>query len=155
MIQFNKVIDLNEFNLLSKKLFKETYKDILSSDQIKYMNEMFFSIDEIITNIKDNYIYEYIIKDNLIAGFIVYKKHTDHIYLSKLYLKNEFKGKNIAIEVFKYLSLNNLDITLNVNKYNKHAIHVYLKNGFIIDYEYNTDIGNNYLMEDYIMKKIV
>jgi hypothetical protein len=41
---------------------------------------------------------------------------------------------------------------LNVNKYNS-AQDFYKKLGFCIDYEEVIDIGNGYVMDDYVMEK--
>ena len=49
---------------------------------------------------------------------------------------------------------NIIALTLNVNRFNK-AIDFYLKNGFKIIKEENIEIGNGFLMEDYVMEKIL
>ncbi len=41
---------------------------------------------------------------------------------------------------------------LNVNKYNS-AIHFYQKTGFVIAKEEVIDIGNGFVMDDYVMEK--
>ena len=45
-----------------------------------------------------------------------------------------------------------LYIELNVNRFNK-AIYFYQKNQFEIVEEVDIEIGNGYLMEDYVMKR--
>jgi hypothetical protein len=42
-------------------------------------------------------------------------------------------------------------IYLNVNKHNS-AVEFYLKKGFIKDREMVLDIGNGYVMDDYVMR---
>ena len=56
------------------------------------------------------------------------------------------KGEQLAKEN------NSSYFILNVNRYNK-ATDFYIKLGFEISYEEDIDIGNGFLMEDYVMKK--
>lgn len=46
---------------------------------------------------------------------------------------------------------NILNLQLNVNRFNN-AVHFYKSQGFEILYEENIDIGNGYLMEDFVMR---
>ena len=47
----------------------------------------------------------------------------------------------------------NVALFLNVNKYNN-ALHFYLKQGFFKIREEVIDIGNGYVMDDYVMEKM-
>lgn len=113
---------------------------------------MFFSIEEIHNSVKDDYKYKYIKDEDDILGFFVYKEYADYLFLSKLYLKPEAKGKGLASKVFKYLSDIKLPIKLTVNKYNKHAKDVYTHKGFKVIDSVETPIGNGYIMDDYILE---
>ena len=43
-------------------------------------------------------------------------------------------------------------VYLHVNKYNQRAITAYLANGFVNERTLDTDIGDGFVMEDYIMR---
>ena len=46
-------------------------------------------------------------------------------------------------------------VYLTVNKHNYHAIDVYKKTGFVIAKEAVTDIGNGYVMDDYVFEYVL
>ena len=46
-------------------------------------------------------------------------------------------------------------IYLTVNKNNEHSIAVYKKKGFLTVKDQVADIGNGFVMDDYIMEKII
>ena len=79
--------------------------------------------------------------------------------IHKIYVLPEFQGKGIgekliekAIDISKRNKIN--VVLLNVNRFNK-AIDFYIKKGFKIIKEENIDIGNGFLMEDYVMEKVL
>ncbi len=155
MITYKKMEDIEEISQMATDLFIAAYQETLERDHMEYMLDMFFNKNNVIKNITDGYNYEYIIRDNVICGYIAYIFHEDYLYLSKLYLKPEYKGQNIASDVIEYLTQFNLPIRLNVNRYNYHAKHVYEKNGFKPIKELVTDIGSGFVMDDFIMEKEV
>lgn len=130
-----------------------TYKDILSSKQIAYMLNLFLSDEAIASNIEAGYTYMILKddKDNQI-GFIAYELKSDYIFLSKLYILPIHQNKHYASDVIVYLKSFNLPIKLTVNKYNKNAYEKYLHLGFKVIDSTVTDIGNSYVMDDYVMK---
>lgn len=78
--------------------------------------------------------------------------------LSKLYVKKALRGHNLgkallqhAIEAARSLNYKKLDLTVSRN--NLTTISWYKHHGFIIDTSEITDIGNGYVMDDYIMVK--
>ena len=80
----------------------------------------------------------------------------DYLFLSKLYLKKEFRHRGIgraAFDKIKELAKNfgYSSIRLTVNKNNKKTINAYLKYRFAIIDKAVTDIGNGFVMDDYIM----
>ena len=95
-----------------------------------------------------------------ILGYLAIKADRNKLLLSKLYLKKEFRGRgyfnkmlSFAEKTAKEKGLNSLYLT--VNKHNDNSVAVYLKKGFIIKKEQTTDIGNGFVMDDYIMEKMI
>jgi ribosomal protein S18 acetylase RimI-like enzyme len=94
-------------------------------------------------------------------GFMGIQTHypDDHsTKIHKLYVLPEIHGKGIgksmvhlAIQVAQ--SSNNDRLILNVNRFNK-AVSFYKHIGFTILFEENIDIGNGFLMEDYVMELV-
>jgi RimJ/RimL family protein N-acetyltransferase len=80
--------------------------------------------------------------------------------LSKLYVKKEFRGKQIGKATLHFIDAeakqNNLkSIQLKVNKYNTKSIEAYEKLGFKKVKATITDIGNGFVMDDYEMVKVI
>ena len=91
--------------------------------------------------------------ENQNIGYIGVSPHNDYLFLSKLYVKKEFRHKGIGKAVFEKIKDFGFDkIQLTVNKYNKNTIDAYLKYGFKIIDSIVSDIGNGFVMDDYIME---
>lgn len=136
--------ELDTLKVLAEEIWFDTYKHILSTQQITYMLDKFFNAYEIE---RLNY---YFIIDKEIVGFFAYSE-TDDIELSKLYIKKNHQKLGHATNVLNHLKSKLKPIILTVNKYNK-ALNFYLKAGFLIIDEVITDIGCGYVMDDYILK---
>lgn len=138
-----------------------TYGEILSLEQLQYMLDLFYSVDALNKQMVEKEQLFYLIQENeLVIGFI----GIEHNYqnktftkIHKIYLLPETQGKGIgklAIETIGEFAKENksTSLLLNVNRFNK-ALHFYEKIGFKIIDEVNIEIGNGYLMEDYVMEK--
>ena len=148
---------------LADEIWHECFTDILTSGQIDYMVDKFQSPSAFKEYFADkNYRYLFITYCGEIAGYTGFKieKGKLKLFLSKLYVKGEFRRRGIAGECIAKLAefcrKNNLsEIYLTVNRRNKRAISAYVKNGFEITSEQKTDIGCGYVMDDYVMMKKV
>ena len=88
-----------------------------------------------------------------VFGLLIEKKRGK--FLSKLYLAPEVQGKGIAVKTLEFIKdkakkLNKQAVYLTVNKGNARAILVYEKFGFKRIDSVVTDIGNCFVMDDYI-----
>lgn len=143
---------------LSYTIWHEFFPCILSSDQIDYMVDKFQSYDAMNDQIKNGYEYYLIEYDNKYIGYTGIRKEIDKLFISKIYLLNEYRGKHLSKNIFVFFDdicdKFNLNVQyLTVNKYNTNAINVYIHYGFKIIRDVVTDIGNGYVMDDYILEK--
>nr|WP_274380796.1 GNAT family N-acetyltransferase [Anaerosporobacter faecicola] len=103
----------------------------------------------------------YLIKDNDVAvGYIGLVMEEDKIFLSKLYIAKESRKKGLATKAFGFLQdlakeEKKQKIWLTVNRYNVDSIAVYEKKGFVKIKEQVADIGNGYVMDDFVMEKLI
>jgi GNAT superfamily N-acetyltransferase len=138
-----------------------TYGEILSKEQLDYMLDLFYSDEALIDQYnKKEQLFYMIYEGETNLGFI----GIEHDYngealtkIHKIYLLPETQGKGIGkkvIDEIEKLALDNNSIALilNVNRFNT-ALGFYKKIGFEVVDEVNIDIGNGYLMEDYVMEK--
>ena len=92
------------------------------------------------------------------VGFVSYEINCEphKTKIHKIYVLPETQGTGLGLQFFelvkeKVIENNQKSIFLNVNKYNN-AIHFYTKLGFIKVKDEVIDIGNGYVMDDYVME---
>lgn len=156
-----KQLDIKRLASLAKSIWEEYFVCILTNQQISYMIEKFQSetaLKEYIT--LKGYEYYFICNENGEIGYFGIHDEGESLFLSKLYLKADMRGKGIASNAFTFIEdickIRGIkSIWLTVNKYNTHSIAVYNAKGFkIIDSEV-APIGNGFVMDDYIMQKLL
>lgn len=144
---------------LAYKIWPNAYGTILSKAQLDYMLEMIYCMDSLEKQFDNGHIFLLIEDDQNFIGFASYElncNNSNKTKLQKLYVLPEIQGKGIGKQVIDYIKekvvlSNNLALFLNVNKFNK-AKDFYQKYGFQIIKEEVIDIGNNYIMDDYVME---
>jgi len=149
---------------LAKRSWENAYADILSAGQMEYMLRTMYSHDEIAGQLRHPNYHYYLIQDDMndaFEGFIGYENHYEDTTtkLHRIYLVPESKGKGLGKKALQFLTQKvseNQDtrIILNVNKYNP-ARKFYESQGYTIYDEGVFDIGNNYVMDDYLMEFII
>lgn len=158
MVEFIEVKNITTLANLASEIWHEYWVEILTSEQIDYMVENFQSENAISNQIEsENYIYFFINVNGNNAGYIGLSKKQDHLFLSKLYIKKEFRHKGLGTKAFEFIKNfakenNYKNIILTVNKYNSNTIKAYKKWNFHEIDSVVTDIGNGFVMDDYIME---
>ena len=153
-MELEKVKDIKELAELASSIWHEYWTCILSKEQIDYMVENFQSQHAIEEQIKnENYTYYFIISDGKKAGYTGIADKGGYLFLSKLYISEDYRHKGLGRETVNLLKkMNYPKIRLTVNKYNKNTIDAYFKYGFKIVDSVVTDIGSGFVMDDYIME---
>ncbi len=163
-IEFEKIIRKEQIEILAQKanvVWHDAFKDILTLQQIEYMIEKFQSFNALSQAInQNNYEYFFIKFADNIAGYTGIKAENERLFLSKLYILKEYRGKKIASKVFEFIEnsakeKNLKSVWLTVNRNNNHAIEVYKHKGYIITATKIADIGNGFVMDDYIFEKVL
>ena len=85
---------------------------------------------------------------------------TNRFFISKIYLKSDERGKHYASRVFEFYTQLCIErgfsaMYLTVNKYNELAIRAYVGKGFETIDSVETDIGEGFIMDDFVMQKTV
>jgi RimJ/RimL family protein N-acetyltransferase len=96
----------------------------------------------------------FIIFENETIGFISVTNEKDGCWmLNKFYVLDKEAGKGIGTEILEELKkiIQPKKIRLTVNRNNFKSINFYFKNGFRIDSVAQFDIGEGYIMDDFIM----
>lgn len=143
---------------LADEIWREWFPSIISEAQIDYMLDKFQSVEAITKQLSEGYRYFLIRRGEAYVGYTGVRPDPDgRLFLSKLYIKKEHRGKRYASETFEFLRElcreNGLHgIWLTVNKNNESTINVYKHCGFNIIGEDATDIGNGFVMDDYFFQ---
>jgi len=145
---------------LAREIWDEHYIKILSQQQIDYMLDLFYSEEKIKSEIEQGIIWEMLWENDKPIGYLVCKIETDKVYISKIYLKAETRGKGygkLLLNRARELAEQNHKkaIYLNVNKHNTGSIAFYERNGFVKIDEGVFDIGNGFVMDDFILEQKV
>lgn len=141
---------------LAREIWNEHYIKILSQEQIDYMLDKFYSSEKIASEIEEGIIWEMLWEKENPIGYLVCKLESEKLYISKIYLKAETRGKGLGkflLDHAKELAKQHQkkSIYLNVNKYNSDSIAFYERNGFVKIDEGIFEIGNRFVMDDFIM----
>ncbi|MDD6489467.1 MAG: GNAT family N-acetyltransferase [Clostridia bacterium] len=147
----------------AKKVWHNYYKDIMSYEQIEYMLEKYQSKEAIYKQMSEGYIYYMLMSDNQLAGYLCVLIQSDCVYLSRLYIKAEYRRQGLARRTIEYIDKffsspgSNLSyikkIRLNVRRKNSFAINVYEHLGFHKVKSVDLDIGGGFVCNDYIMER--
>jgi len=146
--------EIKELAKLTSEIWHEYWPCLLTEEQIDYMVEKFQSehaIKEQIEN--ENYTYYFLNVNGQDIGYTGVSDEGDYLFLSKLYIKKDFRHKGygkLAFEEIKKLGFDRIQLT--VNKQNKNTIDAYFKYGFKIVDKMVTDIGSGFVMDDYLME---
>jgi RsiW-degrading membrane proteinase PrsW (M82 family)/ribosomal protein S18 acetylase RimI-like enzyme len=143
---------------LSLKIWPQTYSTILSAEQITYMLNMMYSEAALQKQMKDHHEFLIVNDGKDPVGFASFSLLEQGIYkLHKIYVMPQQQGKGtgkfVIGELLKAMvRKGGKALQLNVNRNNK-AKEFYEKLGFTVIREEDNDIGNGYMMNDYVMEK--
>lgn len=148
----------NLINITSKfaqDVFIDYYTSLIGEKQANYMADLFLSPRSIEKLINDGAIFKLAIENDKIVGFTEYKLEDNRVFLSKLYVRKDKRhlgiGKIMVNDCIAYAKQNGINkIYLTVNKGNTPSINIYEHLGFKKIDDVISDIGNNYIMDDYI-----
>lgn len=142
-------------------VWHEYFPQLLSDQQIDYMCGLFNTPQAMQANIeKHQYQYYGVLNDDGLIGYIALQDTPHYLFLSKLYLSNAARHHGYASRMMDFVveqakSRGYRSIQLTCNKYNTHSLDVYKHFGFKTIDSDQTDIGHGYIMDDYIMEKVI
>ena len=154
---------LADLAVVAHDIWHEYWPDHIGLEQTSYMVERFQSEEVLTHDIQDKgYVYWLLQSEGRTVGYTGGKieEETERFFLSKLYLYAEERGKGFASEAIRFYELfcreNGLkSMYLTVNKGNELAMRAYLGKGFEVIDAVETDIGGGFIMDDFIMEKVV
>ena len=145
---------------LAHTIWHEHYITIITLEQITYMLEKYNTVDTIAQRVKEGALFFYMTFDDVPVGYLGIEKKTNYVYISKLYVLKSYRGKKIAKTAMLFAESIALEtgistMKLHVNKYNTNSILAYEKMGYVNTESMVTDIGKGFVMDDYLMVKMI
>jgi RimJ/RimL family protein N-acetyltransferase len=140
---------------LAKIIWQKYYPPIIGQEQVDYMLKNMYNTKSLLNQINEKgQQFYFIIFENETIGFISVTNEKDGCWmLNKFYVLDKEAGKGIGTEILEELKkiIQPKKIRLTVNRNNFKSINFYFKNGFRIDSVAQFDIGEGYIMDDFIM----
>ena len=146
---------------IADRVWHQHYAGILEKPQIDYMVEKFQSAGAVAQQIREQGYRYYLMQDgDDFAGYVAVQVGDGRLFLSKLYIEADYRGRGYARQTLDFLEErcrdNGLEaIWLTVNRHNAGSIAAYKKMGFVKTCEQAADIGGGFVMDDFIMEKPV
>ncbi|MBN3520497.1 GNAT family N-acetyltransferase [Algoriphagus lutimaris] len=162
MIQINPATteDLKHVQAIAHQTWPHTFGKILSPEQIDYMLDWMYDLKMLEKQqLEEGHTFLLAEEMGQKLGFTGFQidQETGKTKIHKIYILPSAQGKGIGkklIQAIKEAALkkDQSSLLLNVNKYNEGAIQFYQYLGFVnIKSEIN-DIGNGYVMDDYVFE---
>lgn len=143
---------------MAETIWTEHYTPIIGTEQVKYMIDKFQSPLAVQAQLEAGYRYYFLSAADEYVGYAAVKAEESKMFLSKIYVDKAYRQRGYAsqalrsiVEMCEQEDLPSLYLT--VNKYNSISIAAYKRLGFTIVDEVVADIGNGFVMDDYIMEK--
>jgi RimJ/RimL family protein N-acetyltransferase len=119
--------------------------------------EKFQSFHALKEQMETGYEYFQIFDNTEFCGYCGIHQEETTLFLSKLYLKKEARNRHLSTKTIQYLKTlcqkrGLSSIWLTCNKYNTNTLAVYHHLGFETVRSQVADIGNGYVMDDYILE---
>jgi len=153
------IADIQTVEKLAHKIWNAHYVPIIGQNQVDFMLEKFQSFDAITSQIKNGYDYFLISDAKNAVGYLclVYDDSKKKLMISKIYIDAQKRGAGFGQQLIDFTihlaqEKKMKIIWLTVNKNNSNSIKWYQKLNFKITNEVVMDIGNNFVMDDYIME---
>ena len=156
--------NLKTIHDMAQVVFRHTYKEILSPEQMEYMMDMMYSMPNLKLQLQEGHCYYIAYSNQMPCGYVSVQyegpdsEGVEVFHLHKIYVMPDIQGKGVGLRLFETATDHVRDamsgqyarIELNVNKYNK-AVDFYRHLGMRVLLEEDFPIGNGFYKTDYIM----
>jgi len=147
--------DVDTITQLASLIWNQHYPAIIGRKQVDYMLGLMYSRDSLAEQLLlKNHLFYLISVNNNALGFIsVHEEKKGDWFLNKFYIDQTKAAKGIGTRAFEEIKtmFQPKKMTLTVNRANFKSINFYFKLGFKINNLTTIDIGNGFVMDDFIM----
>ena len=148
--------DIPLITQLAYKIWHQHYVPIIGQEQVTYMLHKMYDAASLQEQMDAKGQRFYLIRDESARdlGFVSVSGETGpELFIHKFYIDQDIAGKGLGSQVFGLLlELYKPQLArLTVNRQNYKSINFYFKNGFVIEKVADFDIGEGYVMNDFVM----
>ncbi len=162
-IQRATAAELPEIARLAGEIWRAYYPVIIPAAQIEYMLARMYALPTLEAELREQSIrFDRLLVAGHCRGFSACGPTTDpRVYkLHKLYVDPALHGAGYGSLLIRHcdrecLKLGATHLCLNVNKANERALRAYRRNGFAITDAVEIAIGGGFVMDDYVMTKVL
>lgn len=153
--------NIKDIQTVAKTAWPAAFEELLSKSQIEYMMEMMYSDKSLREQMEKGHHFYLVKQKERFVGYMSIEHNCENsrrTKIHKIYVLPDLQklgiGKTLlTTAVVEAKKRNEKAVYLNVNKYNSRAIGFYLRNGFERIKEEIIDIGNGFVMDDYVYEK--
>ena len=152
------ITDIPALRKLVFQVWPQTYESILPAEKISYMLDLMYSERSLQQQMEDGARFIFVDDNKESVGYASFQEMEPGIFkLHKLYVLPSQQGKGTGRFMVDYIidqarQLGGKTLQLQVNRNNK-ARDFYERLGFTVTGEFDFDIGNGFVMDDYVMEK--
>lgn len=150
--------DVTLIRELAERIWRLSYVEMISPEQIDYMLNWMYSADKIAAELSEGVCWEILELEGQPVGYLSLSFDGAEAELHKLYLLPEYQGRGLgqtmltrALEIASSMAVTTL--ALRVNKQNHRALKAYQRAGFHHSHDAVADIGGGFVMDDYILRR--
>jgi ribosomal protein S18 acetylase RimI-like enzyme len=153
--------DITALARLARDIWYRHYPSIISIEQIEYMLDQRYRPDVIREQLARGSVWwDKLLLDGAMVAFTSYEigRHPDEMKLDKLYVHYDLRGRGYGSLLLRHVEDQAraracTRVYLQVNRNNSSAVDAYRRNGFTVSEAARFDIGNGFVMDDYVMSK--
>jgi ribosomal protein S18 acetylase RimI-like enzyme len=150
---------LAEIADLARLIWRSHYPGIISPEQIEHMLSWMYAVEVLRGELQAGVHFERLLINNVLRGFTAHSHTLDSEWLlHKLYIHPQWQRRGLAGRLLEHVGTvarnhHANGLILRVNKLNVRAIAAYERYGFTIRESVINDIGDGFVMDDYVMVK--
>lgn len=149
--------DLTLIADLAKIIWNEHYVAIIGQQQVDYMLDKIYNLESLKDQVHVKKHQFYLIESNQNnIGFVsISSENNQDFFIHKFYVLTQQSNRGIGSRVLDLIvaMFSPKSLSLTVNRQNYKSINFYFKNGFKIERVADFDIGNGFVMNDFVMAK--
>ena len=147
--------EIKQLSILATSILRELYDPMLGKEQNDYILNKYQTEKAFAEQFDRGYNYYWAKYEGKNVGMLGFYPIENKMYLSKLYLDKQYRGKKIGRKMFDFLVNFTRDkglksIFLKVIKKNENTIKIYEHLGFVKIREERSNIGQGYFLDEFV-----